>query len=71
MPAVSAVAGLVFGLLVGFIGAMFLIRRRRTRKISRPDLYRKSSSASLAIPVLSSPQEVPRSDITLSSENGE
>ena len=64
------IAGLILGAVIGALGAIFLFRRRRTRRVSNPDLYRKSSNGSLGIPVLSHPQEVPHSDATLATENG-
>ncbi|GJE87826.1 hypothetical protein PsYK624_039090 [Phanerochaete sordida] len=59
VAAVSGVGGVVVGLLIGVLGAMFLAtRRRRSHRRDRLDtLHRKSSSVSVTTPVLHHPSE--------------
>lgn len=55
VAAVSGVGGLIVGLVVGLLGAIFFLTRQRRRQHDRvrPDmLHRKSSSMSITTPVL-------------------
>lgn len=64
VPVVSGIGGLVVGLLLGLVGAIwFLVYRRRDSRRGRPEgLHRKSSSMSITTPVLRSQHLEPYSD---------